>query len=1043
MSSESGVLLIRNDGTIQLKGDSKILGEYHLKHRLLAKVKPDGSMGVFMIPEQGANKGKMFAVLPNGPSGKEGVGWERVVSKGSTYLRPVFKPMTDKKNSSSNTSMRAKSSQLSGEVVIDLCDDSDTVPSVEKTCSTTTTQSSQPTPVMLFTKDSAAKLNSSSIVVASTQASSQANNTNFHTSVTTSARSTPQTVDRGSTQVSVAKTTTTVSLTTQVTNSNSVAQNVSKTPQCSATDAYDRTTGNILKKLALNLNDRGRVIPNSDPSTTTSIMTLPKTSTVGLSVSQPLVTQASGLKPQTPALPLIGPIPVRPMQSILGSGQLPFNNANSNTGVKVLPLSNVPRVVGSQNMSTAQIQGITSAPQTSLNSLIGLPRVAFTSASTNNVPQLSSVGVFGNPPKAITTMANAHQHQTSVAVTVSKETPIQINSVFSLAPIDPIKPWLTNGKNMPLSEVEFWAEAINLKIPDDILSDTRLRKGCSTVLHRTTSHRPRKIRGCRFKDTQCNEACRKSFVRALMKNLTRKKDLKMKRRRIYASLCLEIRKKAKVKKIERSIKPKTQTVQRTPAVPTNVSLVTSNKSILQSATTVPTTQSNQTAPNEHRFLLVRMNGQNVLLPNANVNGNFINLSSVAMGTVGMNANVDPKATSGITGNVPNVSPRATVALTTSVPNVIRVTRSGVLNVGPTPSMGLASNFVPRASSLGPINTTRTLLGTRLSLSTADMMTSVRPNLPSTSLPAVLSLPQLGSYNSILTAAPVRNVMRAQTPTAVVTSSSIMNGGNIRTNIVLPPLSSTPHPPVRLSIPSSVATGQIGTMAQTAAPFPVSLRAVNTSGGVNGPYPVAVRMVPPSSSARPMIQSQLTFNNVRPGQPSAINSTLFTRPVTTTAAVSVIYKSPPTSLSSATPYVPSPTVEEPLSSNYAKSKVNKGIKYYFIPGGVKIKMEPKTTGYGDETKKHKKHKKHKDRKRSRSPSPGGDSGDRDSKRQKVAASAEAVPSESFLDDIARVTSETDIENISKSEMSADRIKQLREKLHENQRKLEEYLRQVDS
>ena len=119
------------------------------------------------------------------------------------------------------------------------------------------------------------------------------------------------------------------------------------------------------------------------------------------------------------------------------------------------------------------------------------------------------------------------------------------------------------------------------------------------------------------------------------------------------------------------------------------------------------------------------------------------------------------------------------------------------------------------------------------------------------------------------------------------------------------------------------------------------------------------------------------------------------------------------------------MEEPLSSNYAKSKVNKGIKYYFIPGGVKIKMEPKTTGYGDETKKHKKHKKHKDRKRSRSPSPGGDSGDRDSKRQKVAASAEAKPSESFLDDIARATSETDIENISKSELSADRIKQLSE------------------
>lgn len=89
MSGDSGILLIRNDGTIQLKGDSKILGEYQLKHRLLAKVKPDGSMGVFMIPEEGVNKGKMFAVLPNGPGGTEGVGWERVVSGESSYLRPV------------------------------------------------------------------------------------------------------------------------------------------------------------------------------------------------------------------------------------------------------------------------------------------------------------------------------------------------------------------------------------------------------------------------------------------------------------------------------------------------------------------------------------------------------------------------------------------------------------------------------------------------------------------------------------------------------------------------------------------------------------------------------------------------------------------------------------------------------------------------------------------------------------------------------------------------------------------------------------------
>lgn len=138
---------------------------------------------------------------------------------------------------------------------------------------------------------------------------------------------------------------------------------------------------------------------------------------------------------------------------------------------------------------------------------------------------------------------------------------------------------------------------------------------------------------------------------------------------------------------------------------------------------------------------------------------------------------------------------------------------------------------------------------------------------------------------------------------------------------------------------------------------------------------------------------------------------------------------------ATSSVAPAAVDEPVSG-VAKSKVNKGIKYYFIPGGIKIKHEPKTSGYGDEVKKHKKHKKHK-----RPRSPGSDSSDSGDNKKPKSHNGENDTSK-LLDDIVKVTNETDIEQLSKSEMSAERIKQLREKLHENQRKLEEYLRQVD-
>lgn len=45
---------------------------------------------------------------------------------------------------------------------------------------------------------------------------------------------------------------------------------------------------------------------------------------------------------------------------------------------------------------------------------------------------------------------------------------------------------------------------------------------------------------------------------------------------------------------------------------------------------------------------------------------------------------------------------------------------------------------------------------------------------------------------------------------------------------------------------------------------------------------------------------------------------------------------------------------------------------------------------------------------------------------------------ILDDIVKVINEIDIEQLLKLKMSVERIKQFREKLYENQWKLEEYL-----
>lgn len=62
-----------------------------MKYCFFVKVKFDGFMGVFMIFEEGVNKGKMFVVLLNGLGGIEGVGWECVVFGESFYFWFVFK----------------------------------------------------------------------------------------------------------------------------------------------------------------------------------------------------------------------------------------------------------------------------------------------------------------------------------------------------------------------------------------------------------------------------------------------------------------------------------------------------------------------------------------------------------------------------------------------------------------------------------------------------------------------------------------------------------------------------------------------------------------------------------------------------------------------------------------------------------------------------------------------------------------------------------------------------------------------------------------
>lgn len=1001
MSSDSGILLIRNDGTIQLKGDTKILGEYHLKHRLLAKVKPDGSMGVFMIPDEGINKGKMFAVLPNGPSGTEGVGWERVVSGESSYLRPVFRQMGEKKSVPPNVYHSYSKKPLQSEPeVIDLCDDSEVDPLQEnsKTEGLKTSQSSAPTPVMMFTKDSASKLNPRSIVHPPTQwttsksllepssrmcasvpittkpisSASVPNTTRPLSSATVPNTTKPvsSAINSNPTQINVTtKSTTTASA---VTSSNSAAPNANKTVVVNGTVS----AGDVIRKIVTNI--RNPQIKTADPNGAKSLA-VPSSVAVTLGQKQDLITQNKTSMPQLQQQ-------LQGVQNNAVKVKLLSLNSAGNTGIRTMSLS---------NLSTTQIQGIACSVNTkaSLNSLnrTSLPlsvqsatRLPFSQVSVLGVPALavpamavpSNVSLVTANTQATTTVTLAASTTANATVNNPPQQPkITIDSVFSLAPVDPIKPWLSNGKNMPLSEVDFWTEAINLKIQTKVLKDKQVRKGCSVVLNRTTSHRPQKLRGCRFKDTQCNVACRKLFIKALMKDLTRKKLLKMKRRKLYSSLSLEIRKKAKSELGKTSEQPQVQNSN----IQVSRDLLKNNTPTLnlQAASQVyaATVKTNNSVPNlpQSRYLLVRMNGQNVLFPSSSISS----VSSV----------------------VPSAAP---------------------------------------AVQVSSMNTPRSLLGARINLQPASVMNPLRPNLPVSTLHSVMSLPQLGSSSIIssLSGTPLSNIARPTTPASGITSNSLLTGGNL-SNSNLQAVLRTQQPVMRLSVPSSVPNtltlGQVGAMSHN-GPYPVALRAVNPS--VRATCAMTVRRIDQLPASRPLMQSQLTsFATQRPGIASASNTVVRAQSSTVAPISSALQTTATTTLTTATSSVAPAAVDEPVSG-VAKSKVNKGVKYYFIPGGIKIKYEPKTSGYGDEVQKHKKHKKHK-----RPRSPGSDSSDNGDNKKLKSHNGENDTSK-LLDDIVKVTNETDIEQLSKSEMSAERIKQLREKLHENQRKLEEYLRQVD-
>lgn len=951
-------------------------------------------MGVFMIPDEGINKGKMFAVLPNGPSGTEGVGWERVVSGESSYLRPVFRQMGEKKSVPPNVYHSYSKKPLQSELeVIDLCDDSEVDPLQEnsKTEGLKTSQSSAPTPVMMFTKDSASKLNPRSIVHPPTQWTTSksllepSSRMCASVPITTkpiSSASVPNTtvpnttkpvssaINSNPTKINVTtKSTTTASA---VTSSNSAAPNANKTVVVNGTVS----AGDVIRKIVTNI--RNPQIKTADPNGAKSLA-VPSSVAVTLGQKQDLITQNKTSMPQLQQQ-------LQGVQNNAVKVKLLSLNSAGNTGIRTMSLS---------NLSTTQIQGITCSVNTkaSLNSLnrTSLPlsvqsatSLPFSQVSVLGVPALavpamavpSNVSLVTANTQATTTVTLAASTTANAMVNNPPQQPkITIDSVFSLAPVDPIKPWLNNGKNMPLSEVDFWTEAINLKIQTKVLKDKQVRKGCSVVLNRTTSHRPQKLRGCRFKDTQCNVACRKLFIKALMKDLTRKKLLKMKRRKLYSSLSLEIRKKAKSELGKTSEQPQVQNSN----IQVSRDLLKNNTPTLnlQAASQVyaATVKTNNSVPNlpQSRYLLVRMNGQNVLFPSSSIS------------------------------SVPSVVPSAAPAVQVS-----------------------------------SINTPRSLLGARLHLQPASVMNPLRPNLPVSTLHSVMSLPQLGSSSIIssLSGTSLSNIARPTTPASGITSNSLLTGGNL-SNSNLQAVLRTQQPVMRLSVPSSVPNtltlGQVGAMSHN-GPYPVALRAVNPS--VRATCAMTVRRIDQLPASRPLMQSQLTsFATQRPGMTSASNTVVRAQSSTVAPISSALQTTATTTLTTATSSVAPAAVDEPVSG-VAKSKVNKGVKYYFIPGGIKIKYEPKTSGYGDEVQKHKKHKKHK-----RPRSPGSDSSDNGDNKKLKSHNGENDTSK-LLDDIVKVTNETDIEQLSKSEMSAERIKQLREKLHENQRKLEEYLRQVD-
>ncbi|KAK3098017.1 hypothetical protein FSP39_015365, partial [Pinctada imbricata] len=161
-------LLLEKDGsTIKLEGADQYLKDY--KHSLFSQRNSDGTLGVYLVPNDDTNQRKMFAVIPTAPDDMEYAGWEIDGDNDQKYLTPVFKPKRNNADASKeiksksslssrnpvlSTSLKSKINEKEVIEVIDLCDDEKD--SVQATQESSLTEASQPDP----TKETTSSKNS-------------------------------------------------------------------------------------------------------------------------------------------------------------------------------------------------------------------------------------------------------------------------------------------------------------------------------------------------------------------------------------------------------------------------------------------------------------------------------------------------------------------------------------------------------------------------------------------------------------------------------------------------------------------------------------------------------------------------------------------------------------------------------------------------------------------------------------------------------------------------------------------------------------------